>query len=423
MLKARLNALLCCAAVTLAGFALPSPTSADVSIGNTFALNRVLNEFVERGDYPFIYARLESFEGRVLYEYSTKNELLLPDADIDGQTWMRIWSMSKIVTITLAMDLVEDGVISLDDPVTDYIPELSTLTVARGVDEIRLSAVPEGAEPCPLATQPASTPITLRNLINHTAGFHYAVTGIECLDALSRAQNLPGSEDTREFIDRLAALPLVHEPGTDYFYGLNTTVLGMALERATRSSLQELVEERITKPLRIRGLQYALPEKETLLPHFTGTGGTAAVTDPTTLDIFGGELPRYDRRNELQLGGEGMLATADGYADFLRMLGNGGMLRGHRVLDDTSLSEMTSPQTLINNPAGYNGYNLWVTNGSAPDGQAGLWLGGGYESTHFWIDTENEFVGVIMSQMHAPPAAEVSRDEAFRAAVYNNLIR
>ncbi|MEO0365554.1 MAG: serine hydrolase [Pseudomonadota bacterium] len=423
MLNTRPFGLAVCGVVAWISASLPNAAAADVSIGNTFALNQVLNEFVERGDYPFVYARIESFEGRVLYEYSTKNELLLPDADIDGQTWIRIWSMSKIVTITLTMDLVEDGIISLDDPVTDYLPELRGLTVASGPDNVRLSSLPENAEPCPLSTGPAASPITLRNLINHTAGFHYAVTGIECLDSLSSAQNLPGTEDADEFLDRLSALPLVHEPGADYFYGLNTTVLGMALERATRSSLQELVEERITKPLRIRGLQYSLPDQASLLPYFTGVSGTAEVTTPETLNIFGGELPRYDRRNELLLGGEGMLATADGYADFLRMLGNGGMLRGHRVLDDTSLSEMASPQTLINNPAGYNGYNLWVTNGSAPDGQENLWLGGGYESTHFWIDRENEFVGVIMSQMHEPPAAEVSRDEAFRAAVYENLVR
>ncbi|MEM6818847.1 MAG: serine hydrolase [Pseudomonadota bacterium] len=394
---------------------------ADVSIDDPFSLNGVIDTFVERGDYPFIYVRLESFEGRVLYEHGSVNRDLLPDSDIDGQTWMRIWSMSKIVTISLAMDLIESGEISLDDPVADYLPELGSLAVARGPDGTRLSTLAAGEAGCPLQSEPAETPITLRNLMNHTAGFYYAVTGIECLDSLAAAQDLPGAADSDEFLERLVELPLIQQPGAAYYYGLNTTLLGLVLEAATGDSLETLVAERITKPLRIRGLQYTLPDQASLLPYFTGTDGSIRVADPAELDIFGGSLPRYDRRNELRLGGEGMLATADGYADFLRMLGSGGILRGQRFLEQASINEMTAPHTLLDSPAGHNGYNIWVSNGSAPDGQAGLWMGGGYESTHFWVDPNNQFVAVIMSQMHASPDTERNRDQAIRNEVYSQI--
>lgn len=395
--------------------------SAQISINNPFELHDLLDEQVSNGSYPFLYARLESFEGRVLYEYSTVNRELLPDANIDGQSWIRIWSMSKIVTISLAMDLVEEGVISLDDPVADYLPELSDLEVAVGQDGAVLSALTADQSGCPLTTAPAASPITLRNLINHTAGFFYAVTGIECLDSLTRAQNLPGARDTDEFLERLRELPLIQQPGSDYFYGLNTTILGMTLERATGDTLQELLESRLTKPFRIRGMSYAAPDDVTLLPYFTSNDGALRVADSQELDIFGGGQPRYDSRNKLYFGGEGMVATADGYADFLRLLGSRGLFRGQRLLDEATVTEMTAPHTQLDNPGGHNGYNLWVSNGQSTGEPANLWSGGGYEATYFWIDPENEFVAILMSQVLGPWDRTTERNDTFRQAVYRQI--
>lgn len=401
---------LCCLAGTL---------SADNSIDNPYLLDDVLDAYVDDGAFPFLYARIEDANGRVIYEHEIVDDGLLPDTEVDGQTWIRIWSMTKLVTITLVMDLVEDDVLSLDDPVTDYIPEFRELLVATAPGGGALTEAGDGA--CPLQTAPMATTMTVRDLMNHTAGFHYAVTGIDCLDRLSASADLPSAQDSADLIDRMADLPLIQQPGAAYYYGTNTTVLGVVAERATDTSLAELVRTRITEPLGIRGLRYGLPEGATLLPRFTGKDGTLREARPGELDIFGGGLPRYGANVELYLGGEGMLATADGYADFLRVFANGGTLNDFTLLEPETIAEMTAPHTLVDDPNGHNGYNIWVTR-ETEDSVGGLWVGGGYEGTHFWIDPERGFVAVIMSQIHATPESGYDRDAAFREAVYEVIV-
>ena len=397
-----------------------APVAADNNIDNPYLLDDLLDAWVDDGAYPFLYARIEDVSGRVIYEHRAVDDTLLPDVEIDGQTWIRIWSMSKIVTITVVMDLVEDGVLSLDDPVTDYIPRFANLVVATAADGTPLIDAAAGADACPMRMQPVATEMTVRDLVNHEAGFYYAVTGIDCLDTLIADADLPAATDSDDLVNRLARLPLIQQPGTTYYYGTNTTVLGLVAERASGKSLQALVEARVTGPLGIRGLRYGLPEDAVLLPRFSGEGGTLHPAQPGELDIFGGGLPRYDADSPLYLGGEGMLATADGYADFLRMLANGGELNGTRVLQPETIREMTAPHTLVDSADGHNGYNLWVTRGDDTE-PAGLWLGGGYEGTHFWIDAERGFVAVIMTQVHAAPESGADRDATFRAAVYEVL--
>lgn len=396
---------------------LAGPAPADNKIDNPYLLDDILDAYVEDGAYPFLYARIEDANGRVIYEHKAVDETLLPDAEIDGQTWVRIWSMSKIVTITLVMDLVEAGELSLDDAVTDYIPEFRDLVVATTADGGPLTAAAGNAAACPLRTVPVAAPMTVRDLLNHKAGFYYALTGIDCLDALIAEADLPSARDSDGLIARLARLPLIQQPGTGFYYGTNTTVLGLVAERATGRSLQQLVSQRITEPLGIRGLRYGLPEDGTLLPRFSGSDGTLREARPGELDIFGGGQLRYDPDVELYLGGEGMLATADGFADFLRMLANGGALNDYRVLEPETIAEMTAPHTRVDDPAGHNGYNIWVTR-ETDTTPGGLWLGGGYEDTHFWVDPDRGFVAVIMTQLHAVPEAGRDRDERFREAVY-----
>ena len=107
-----------------------SQTDVHDLISNKESLDMILDHYVEKGLDPVIYARLEDIDGDVLYEHSAVNRNLLPSIEVNGQTWFRIWSMSKIITITIALDLVEDGILSLNEPVTEYIPEFENLKVA-----------------------------------------------------------------------------------------------------------------------------------------------------------------------------------------------------------------------------------------------------------------------------------------------------
>ncbi|MEM6646569.1 MAG: serine hydrolase [Bacteroidota bacterium] len=422
-LMARVAMLVGVALVFLLAACQPEPPT-PLTVADPAALDAMIDTYVADGSFPVLYARLEDKSGRVIYEHGAINEELIPGMPIDGQTWFRIWSMSKIITISVTLDLVEEGLLSLDDPVTQHIPEFEGLEVAVSADGEDLATVEDKEAACPLQMALVTEVMTVRHLINHQAGFYYATTGIPCLDEPLAASNVVQAENSQAFVDALARLPLVQQPGNPYFYGTNTTVLGIVAERATGKSLKQLVRERVTDPLQIDALQYGLPTGVELLPRISGQGGTLRTANPGELDIFGPDVPDYDPAHELYLGGEGMLATTDGYADFLRMLLNRGELNGHRFLEETTIEEITSPHTLLDNDYGYNGYNLWVNSGTLGDGSqgvGGLWIGGGYEGTHFWIDPEREFVGLIMSQIFSAPASGWGRDDKLREAIYAQL--
>ena len=400
---------------------------ADVQVPDPDALDSILNRHVDEGHYPFIYARIEDEDGNLVYEHGAVNRNLIPDARINGDTWIRIWSMSKIVTITIVMDLVEDGLLRLDDPVIKYIPEFNKLQVAVGQDgrfPSQANSQDEKAAVCPLRLIPVESQMTIMHLITHEAGFYYSTTGIPCMDEPIAELNLATARNTDEFLNRLVRVPLIQQPGTGYFYGTNTSVLGFVAERVTGKSLAELVSERITEPLGIHGLQYPLPKGVSLLPRVSGRDGALRIAHLGELDIFGQAVPDYDPERELYLGGEGMLATTAGYADFLRMLLAGGILKDHRFLDVETVENLHAPHTQLDSPYGYDGLGLWITGDYMQlnnQGEEGLWVGGGYEGTHFWIDPKRRFVALIMSQIFWIPEAGHGMQNEFRGALYQQF--
>ena len=412
--------------VALALCLLAGASLAELAIPDPDALDSVLDEYIEEGFFPFVYARIEAKDGEVLYEHGKVNDTLLTGAKVDGDTWIRIWSMSKIVTIATLLDLVEDGLLRLDDPVVKYIPEFKDLQVAMTKDSRSLVSLDarEKGEACPLTMVPVSSEMTVMHLINHKAGFYYSTTGIPCVDEAIAELDLASAEDSDDLIARLVKAPLIQQPGESDYYGTNTSVLGVVAERAANASLAELVSARVTQPLGIEGLQYPLPAGVRLLPRVSGKDGALRIAHLGELDIFGQSVPDYDPGRALYLGGEGMLATADGYADFLRMLLSGGRLNGHRFLHEATVASIHAPHTQLDSPYGYNGMNLWVTGEAMREqghGEEGLWTGGGYEGTHFWIDPKREFVAVIMSQVFSAPEGGYEMHNDFRGALYQQF--
>ena len=387
-------------------------------------INKALDSLVENKLVPFVYARIEGENGNMVYEHSSVNDSLYPGLEINKDSWFRLWSMSKIVTISLAMDLVEDRIISLEEEVIKYIPEFSEPKIAQlpdGTHPTQVSWDQAGNIPCPLTLVPATRQMTIADLIHHKAGFYYPWTNIKCLDSIWISLDLNSAKNSRELIHLLKEMPLVQEPGTTYYYGLNTTVLGIVAERATGKTLKQLVEERITRPLNIPDLQYSKPTAIKLLPRTSGGDSLVKITPENESNILGAELPNYGPEHQLYLGGEGMLGTTDGYADFARMLLQNGQLNGHRLLEESTIREMSAPHTQLDNPWGHNGYNLWVTGDTLKTlrtGEAGLWVGGGYEGTYFWIDRKRKFVALVMTQMFNMKTAP---SDVFRAAVYREI--
>jgi CubicO group peptidase (beta-lactamase class C family) len=399
-----------------------------LEINNKSQIDSITQTFIDREIYPFIYSRVDDSNGTVVYENLAKNERLLANENIDGDSWIRIWSMSKIVTICLALDLMEDGLFSLNDSVTKFIPEFNNLKVACDKDSIQLvnSRWYEDStmkSPCPLSYLDNDSTMTVLHLLNHQAGFYYSTTNIDCLDSVIANENLAAAENSQDLINKLAKLPLFQHSGSSYYYGTNTTVLGLVCERATGKTLAQLVKERITDPMKIKGLAYDLPQGATMLPRFSGKDSILRIAEEGELDIFGQDVPDYRPEHQLYLGGEGMIATANGYSDFLRMLLNKGKLNGYRFLEESTIKDLTAPHTQKDNSYGYNGYNLWISSEIYLEkgyGEEGLWMGGGYEGTHFWIDTKRGLVGTIMTQMFwvFDGAYGYSKDNRIRGAIY-----
>ena len=386
-------------------------------------------EVVALKRYPFMTAYVETAKGEVLVSSAVVNPDFYKYADGPGvDDWMRIWSMSKLVTIVLALDLAEDGLFSLEDEAANYLAELAALKVARplsggtmseaSAQSYELNAVEDrGQTACEFSLESPSRAMSIRDLMVHTAGFYYATTNLPCLDKAQAALELPLVKSGDEWMQGISTLPLIQSPDEGYYYGLNTTVLGFLMERATGKSLQTLLEERVLEPYDIEGLTFLLPESAVLPPRVSGIDGELRLATPMELDIFGGHQPPYGSDTTLFLGGEGLVATAPGFAKFLRVVFFSGANGVEPLLEDASITAMTSPQSNADSGWGAMGYALWLSNGRRPDdtyGRADIWTGGGYEGTRYWIDPTEGRVGVIMTQVFMPPASGVSVEDKLR---------
>ena len=222
--------------MTLVFWSCRTSPESDNIIKNKNELDQILNRHITDGSYPFLYAHIESLDGEILYQHSSVNRDLFPELEVNKDTWIRIWSMSKIVTITIIMDLVEENIIQLNDPVLDYIPEFSNLKVAQSSSGVSLSrytnadfvSSPEmmdKSDVCPITLAETDSIMKIIHLINHKAGFYYADTRIPCLDSLSYKADITTATDSEDLIQILSNMPLIQHPGERYHYGLNTTVL------------------------------------------------------------------------------------------------------------------------------------------------------------------------------------------------------
>ena len=424
--------------MTLVFWSCRTSPESDNIIKNKNELDQILNQHITDGSYPFLYAHIENIDGDILYQHGTVNKDLFPALSVNKDTWIRIWSMSKIVTITIIMDLVEENIIQLNDPVLDYIPEFSNLKVAQSSSGVSLSRytnadfvsnpeMVDKSDACPITLAETDSIMRITHLINHRAGFYYADTRIPCLDSLSYKADIPNSIDSENLIKTLSTMPLIQHPGERYHYGLNTTVLGLVAERATGKTLGQLVKERITKPCNIPDFQYKLPKNKKLISPVTGRDGYLRLANPGELDIMGRNVPKYDPRQPLFLGGEGMLATADSYADFLRLLLNKGKLNHHRFLNKETLEKMFSNIDTKDEHGISTGFGLFITGEilkKSGKGDSGLLEGGGYESTSFWIDPKRKFVGLLMTQANqSPDKAGLGSGvyDKFRGALYRSF--
>jgi CubicO group peptidase (beta-lactamase class C family) len=313
----------------------------------------------------------------------------------------RIYSMTKAVTGVAAMMLFEEGAFALADPVSNFIPEFRQMQIAvESQDSASGKMVLTG-------TVPATRPITVLDLMRHTAGFNYTGPHDEKGDLLYPQRGLQpaqGSLTSTEFVKQLAAVPLVREPGTAWDYGFGTDVVGRLVEVISGQTLSEFFAERIFQPLRMVDTAFHVPEArwERLAPIYSPTpaGTIQRMTGPVQ--------DGFRHPPEMYNGGAGLTSTAFDYLRFVRMLLNRGELDGERLLSPLTVDLMRADvlgDLPVASPllAPGHGFGLTFAISRGPSRTAtlppaGQYRWGGAAGTAFWIDPSQDMVGIFMIQ-------------------------
>jgi CubicO group peptidase (beta-lactamase class C family) len=331
----------------------------------------------------------------------------------------RIASQTKAVTSVAVMILFEEGKLLLGDPVSKYIPEFKTTTVAVP-DELK-----KGKKGPGYTIVPAKRQITVRDLLTHTAGISYGdgpakdlykQTGIQGWFLADRA------EPVGEVIKRLTKLPFDAQPGEKFIYGYNTDILGYLVEVVSGMSLADFVRKRITEPLAMADTSFFVPEEKAgrlSAVYGIGPDGKAAlVDDPKDAAYVKGPRMCY-------AGGAGLLSTAEDYARFLLMLQSGGEWGGVHILSPKTVELMTVDHCgpLYTSPGNGFGLGFWVTKELGRNGEPGsvgaFGWGGAYHTT-YWVDPKEKLVALLMTQLL--PADGSDLHAKFRALVYQSIV-
>lgn len=322
------------------------------------------------------------------------------DKEITENTIFPIWSMSKPITITAVMTLLEKGLIDLDDDVSKYIPAFNTLNCKNSNGEI----------------YQCENKLKLIHLMTHRSGYGY-YGNPQWFTSTVKYNNLV------DFVNDVAKHPVEFEPGSDYLYGLNMAILGRVIEVVSEKSFYEYLKESIFDPLNMNDTKFYLTneERERFQPLFINSNSLVGFTN--LLDEMS-----YDIDNRAYFGGEGLVSTMSDYANFCKMLLNRGTHNGNKIISSASIDMMTSKYSIgrpnefasIGDPF-YYGFSLFVLDDPELDGtnsSKGIYGWSGYHNTHFWIDDEKQLFGLFMSR-----AREFSFDlqKEFRRAVYSTF--
>lgn len=330
----------------------------------------------------------------------------------------RIASMTKAVTSLAILQLYEQGLLDFQDPVENFIPEFANPRVLVHKDE----------ETGEYETRPASRSITIHDLLTHTSGIAYNFTRPELASFYER-EEIPSiiaepGETIADAMARLGRLPLAHDPGEAYSYGLSTDVLGRVVEVVSGLSLADYFSQNIFEPLGMNDTGFYLPGRQNDLTamysiqngdlvRFSEESGTLDSNFPVQ-----GNLTYY-------AGGAGLTSTARDYFTFLQSILNGGEWNGARIINSNTLNYLKTDQMMgiWDDPDGFS-YGFRVTSEAGTEEgmrlPGSLSWGGAFQTT-YWIDPANELVVVLMTQVLPSPYSNEIYNR-FESAIYSALV-
>ncbi len=350
------------------------------------------------------------------------------DAPMETDTLFRIASMTKAVTSVAVMQLYEVGALLLRDPVSQYLPAFARMEVLT----------PPEAGGAEYTLEPARRPITIRHLLTHTSGISYRFLSppylapyyvdAEISDGLSQTEGTIG-----EMVDRLARLPLAHQPGARFTYGLSLDVLGRVVEVITGETLADYMTAEIFEPLGMVDTTFYVEAAEAARfasiyrPRGDGIARLpeTPVVSADRRTIYSSSYP-YDGPQTYFSGGAGLSSTISDYARFLQALLNGGELDGARILGRRTVQLMTRDHLVgLGVPDTGQRFGLGfaisgdpgLTGGPRSEGAFG-WLG--FFNTVYWVDPEEQLVAIIMTQLYPNDGSQLT--DKFEVAVYSAIL-
>ena len=358
--------------------------------------------------------------GKIVYYKSAGYNDLKTKTPLAKDGIFRIASQTKAITSVAAMILYEEGKFLLDDQVSKYIPSFEKATLLDKFNE----------KDTTYTTIPASRGVTIRDLLTHTSGIDYAQIGSKEAKSIYAKNNITAGLDVREgsladAMTQLGSLPLMHNPGEKWTYGLNSDLLGRLVEIWSGMSLDEFFRKRIFVPLGMNDTYFNIPaEKAARLVNFFQEDSLGHLQK--AVEVLGSteRFMDYPLRKKIYFsGGGGLSSTLYDYAVFLQMLLNGGTYNGQQILSRNTVRMMTMNQigdlSLGDNEKFGLGFAIATEKTSAKfPAQEGTFMWGGAFSTTYWVDPKEKMVVLLYRQMWG---SHSEIDGIFKVLVYQAI--
>lgn len=402
-----------------------APETVGLSSNRLSHIRSVMSKHVAEKRIPGASA-LIARKGKVAYQETFGMADVEAGKPMKMDTIHRIYSMTKPITTTALMMLYEEGKFQLNDPVAKYLPEFAKMQVA--VEE----KDPQTGKPV-MKTVPARRPITVRDLMRHTAGLTYGVFGDTLVDREYRKSKILGQLNLADFVTDLAKIPLQYEPGTRWHYSVSVDVQGRLIEVLSGKTFDQFLQERIFTPLEMNDTAFVVPanKKDRFAKLYTITKEGKLAPSPTCstrqecYDAFPNAVPDFLQSQGMFSGGGGLTSTAYDYLRFCQMLLDNGQYKGKRLLSRKTVQLMSSDHLgTIPGLGPGTGFGLGFAVSKAP-GEAGMmgspgeYNWGGAAGTKFWIDPQEQLIGIFMIQILPHTGLEYGSE--FRVLTYQSI--
>ena len=382
------------------------PESVGLSSARLKSLSEAFKREIDEGTLPGAVIMVGR-KGKVAHFDCLGRQGPASDAPMRPDSAFRIFSMTKPIVSVGIMQLVEQGRILLNDPLSKYIPSFANSQVGV-IRDGSINLVPMQRE------------VTIQDLLRHTSGISYEITGPGPIQTLySEAKIYRRSMNNEEHAEVIAKLPLICQPGSEWHYSRSTDVLGRVIEVASGKTLGAYLTDHIFAPLRMTDSGFYIDEER----------GRDRLAEPFGEDPWTGAKVIYFSMTQKPIsesGGGGGISTAPDYARFAQMLANGGTLDGERIIGKKTLEWMASDHLErdtkvvgVQIKPGHRfglGFAVRTEAGMSPyPGSVGSFFWGGAAGTQFWVDPKEDLWAVMMIQA---PGQRDLMNNMFRALVY-----